>query len=98
MTIEYIMVAALTANPTQHVYWAALNEPDYEGLFSGYSAFELILPAVVDYTLSTPIVGTGNTVLQGLASGDLAGVYPSPTVVGIQTRPVSPVVPFNGAT
>lgn len=97
MTIEYIMVAALTANPTQHVYWAALNDPDYDGIFSGYSAGELILPAVVDYTLTTPIVGTGNVSVQGLASGDLSGVYPAPIVTGLQGRRISPMPPTDGS-
>ena len=94
MAVDYIMRGYKTSLPDGYVSWSSLNAPDYTGVNSPYNPAELE-NIVIDYTTPTRVNGTAGPII-GFADGDLAGTYPNPTVVALQTNPVSQQQPTDG--
>ena len=90
----YVMRAYKTSLPDGYVNWGVINAPDFTGQYSGYNPSELI-DIAIDYQTETQVNGSAGPLI-GAAGGDLAGIYPAPTVVGIQTVPVAQTTPVDG--
>lgn len=90
----YVMKAYKTSLPDGYVNWSVINAPDFTGQYSGYNPSELI-DIAIDYQSETQVNGSAGPLI-GFAGGDLGGIYPAPTVVGIQTVPVAPTMPVDG--
>jgi len=78
---------------SKHVYWAVLGAPDPTAAQSGFNPADLDLPAVVDYQVQVPIIGTGGVLPDGIAGGDLGGTFPDPSIAELQGNPISAAHP-----
>lgn len=97
--VTYVMKALFNQGQQINVVvtWKSVGSPDLTGALSGYPIANLS-DIVIDYTINDGITSGPSAVptysqLVGPAGGDLANSYPNPTVVALQTHPISSNAP-----